>query len=168
MNRCDECGSWEAECANPEPVSDCGCARCAVVARDRARYACTAYYHDLARIGFLCEQTADEYPLKAVERTVQQFASVIKQRDHFKDMLRERADALLAAQAELERMRMRPAEAEYARLDVMWQQLVRERDEARADRRAAMERVAAEYERQLKLTGAGAVDVDLDALEKPL
>lgn len=44
----------------------------------------------------------------------------------------------------------------------------KERDEARADRRAAMGRVAAEYERQLKLTGAGAVDVDLDELEKPL
>lgn len=28
-NRCEECGSWEAECAADEPVWDCGCARCA-------------------------------------------------------------------------------------------------------------------------------------------
>lgn len=41
--------------------------------RERARQACNAYWHDLMRIAFLCEQTADEYPLKAVERTVREF-----------------------------------------------------------------------------------------------
>lgn len=42
--------------------------------RERARQACNAYWHDLMRIGSLCEQTDDEYPLKAVERTVREFA----------------------------------------------------------------------------------------------
>jgi len=42
--------------------------------RERARQACNAYWHDLMRIASLCEQTADEYPLKAVERTVREFA----------------------------------------------------------------------------------------------
>lgn len=36
------------------------------------------------------------------------------ERNHFKKMLRERADALLTAQAELERMRLRPAKADRA------------------------------------------------------
>jgi DNA repair exonuclease SbcCD ATPase subunit len=49
--------------------------------RERARQACNAYWHDLMRIASLCEQTADEYPLKAVERTIKQFQEVIKQRD---------------------------------------------------------------------------------------
>jgi hypothetical protein len=38
--------------------------------RDEARKACGA---DLARCGSICEQRADEYPLKAVERTAQEF-----------------------------------------------------------------------------------------------
>jgi len=29
MNRCNECGSWEAECGSDTPVAGCGCARCA-------------------------------------------------------------------------------------------------------------------------------------------
>jgi len=29
--RCEECGSWEAECASNTPVWDCGCVRCAGV-----------------------------------------------------------------------------------------------------------------------------------------
>jgi len=41
----------------------------------------------------------------------------------------ERAE-LKAVKAELARMKARPVEVEYARLDAMWQQLVRERDEA--------------------------------------
>jgi hypothetical protein len=40
--------------------------------RDRARQACNAYWHDLTRIALLCAQTDDEYPLKAVERTVRE------------------------------------------------------------------------------------------------
>ncbi len=28
-SRCDECGSWEAECGSEKPVIGCGCARCA-------------------------------------------------------------------------------------------------------------------------------------------
>lgn len=28
MDRCPECGSWEAECDSDQPVEDCGCARC--------------------------------------------------------------------------------------------------------------------------------------------
>lgn len=42
--------------------------------RERARQACNAYWHDLERIASLFERTADEYPLKAVERTVREFA----------------------------------------------------------------------------------------------
>jgi len=55
--------------------------------RERARQACNAYWHDLSRIGSLCEQSADEYPLKAVERTVREF------REARRDFLRV-ADAL--------------------------------------------------------------------------
>jgi hypothetical protein len=40
--------------------------------RERARQACNAYWHDLTRIALLCAQTDDEYPLKAVERTVRE------------------------------------------------------------------------------------------------
>lgn len=40
--------------------------------RERAHRACNAYWHDLERIASLCERTADEYPLKAVERTVRE------------------------------------------------------------------------------------------------
>lgn len=29
--RCQECGSWEAECSSEAPLPDCGCARCARV-----------------------------------------------------------------------------------------------------------------------------------------
>jgi len=32
MKRCEECGSWEAECGSPTPVSDCQCARCLAAA----------------------------------------------------------------------------------------------------------------------------------------
>lgn len=28
MDRCAECGSWEAQCAADTPVKGCGCARC--------------------------------------------------------------------------------------------------------------------------------------------
>lgn len=28
MNRCEECGSWDAECGNADAVDGCGCARC--------------------------------------------------------------------------------------------------------------------------------------------
>jgi hypothetical protein len=42
--------------------------------RERARRACNTYWHDLTRIALLCAQTDDEYPLKAVERTVREFA----------------------------------------------------------------------------------------------
>lgn len=42
--------------------------------RERARQACNAYWHDLTRIALLCAQNDDEYPLKAVERTVREFA----------------------------------------------------------------------------------------------
>lgn len=38
---------------------------------------------------------------------------------------------LAAARAEIERMKSRPAEIEYGRLDLMWNQLVKERDSAR-------------------------------------
>ena len=40
--------------------------------RERARQACNTYWHDLTRIALLCAQTDDEYPLKAVERTVRE------------------------------------------------------------------------------------------------
>jgi len=49
--------------------------------RERARQACNAYWHDLSRIGSLCEQSADKYPLKAVERTVREFRAAIAKRD---------------------------------------------------------------------------------------
>lgn len=84
-------GYWEclADPCDEEQKSPCHeCLRAEVKnvkeSLDRAKWACNAYYHDLARIGSLCEQTADEYPLKAVERTVRQFAEVIKQRDFIK------------------------------------------------------------------------------------
>lgn len=32
--RCEECGSWEAQCALPEAQPDCGCARCANAAKN--------------------------------------------------------------------------------------------------------------------------------------
>lgn len=54
--------------------------------RDRARLACNAYWHDLERIASLCERTADEYPLKAVERTVRE-----------RDELKAKLDAELPA-----------------------------------------------------------------------
>lgn len=34
--RCDECGSWEAECSSEVPVLDCACARCLRAAVERA------------------------------------------------------------------------------------------------------------------------------------
>ncbi len=49
--------------------------------RERALQDRNRYWFDLSRIGSLCEQTADEHPLKAVERTVQQFRDVIRERD---------------------------------------------------------------------------------------
>lgn len=47
-----------------------------------------------------------------------------------------------AAVAELARMKARPAEAEFSRLDVMWQELVRERDAARSEAEQLQERLA--------------------------
>jgi len=43
MKRCDECGSWDAQCSSDTPVKGCGCARCAnaelaVLRKDAARY----------------------------------------------------------------------------------------------------------------------------------
>ena len=35
--RCHECGSWREQCGSDSPVAECGCARCAVAARDAAR-----------------------------------------------------------------------------------------------------------------------------------
>jgi len=64
--------------------------------RDRARQACNAYWHDLMRIASLCEQTADEYPLKAVERTIKQFQEVIKQRDEARHRARRACQMLIA------------------------------------------------------------------------
>jgi len=49
--------------------------------RDRARQTSATYYFDISRIGSICEQTADESTVKAVERTIKQFREVIKQRD---------------------------------------------------------------------------------------
>lgn len=46
----------------------------AIQERESARRACNIYWHDLSRIAGLCEQADDEYPLKAVERTVREFA----------------------------------------------------------------------------------------------
>lgn len=37
MNRCEECGSWEAECMADGPVVGCGCARCASAELARCR-----------------------------------------------------------------------------------------------------------------------------------
>lgn len=59
--------------------------------RDRARDACNAYWHDLTRIALLCAQTDDEYPLKAVERMVQNYSDL--KRDH-SDLEREYATLL--------------------------------------------------------------------------
>jgi chromosome segregation ATPase len=63
--------------------------------RERARQACNAYWHDLSRIGSLCEQTADEYPLKAVERTIKQFREVIKERDDARGRARRASQLLI-------------------------------------------------------------------------
>ena len=46
------------------------------------------------------------------------------------------------ARAEVERMKARPVEAEYAELDIMWQRLVRERDDAYRAKRDAYRRGA--------------------------
>lgn len=65
--------------------------------RDRARQACNAYWHDLMRIGSICEQTADEYPLKAVERTVREFRAVIAERDAMKDRIASMQESMSMA-----------------------------------------------------------------------
>jgi len=36
-DRCPECGSYDRECANERPVSDCGCARCLKAESERLR-----------------------------------------------------------------------------------------------------------------------------------
>jgi hypothetical protein len=41
--------------------------------RERAKQACNAYWFDLSRIAGLCDQTDDEYPLKAVERRAREY-----------------------------------------------------------------------------------------------
>lgn len=41
---------------------------------ERVKLACNTQWADLERIASLCERTADEYPLKAVERTVRELA----------------------------------------------------------------------------------------------
>jgi hypothetical protein len=64
--------------------------------RERSRQACNAYWHDLMRIASLCEQSADEYPLKAVERTIKQFQEVIKQRDEARHRARRACQVLVA------------------------------------------------------------------------
>lgn len=62
MERCPECGSWEACCVSEEPVPDCWCARCAgaEVKRLKAelddRCTCT-----LCKFGF--EESRVEHPL---------------------------------------------------------------------------------------------------------
>ena len=59
------------------------------------------------------------------------------------DMIRARmAEEIADLRAEVKRLKARPAEAEIGRLDVMWQELVRERNEARA----GIERLRAEKE----------------------
>ncbi len=52
--------------------------------RERARQACNAYWHDLTRIALLCAQTDDEYPLKAVERTVRERDEARAEVDHWR------------------------------------------------------------------------------------
>lgn len=37
MDRCDECGSWEAQCGSDAPIKDCGCSRCLAVENKRLR-----------------------------------------------------------------------------------------------------------------------------------
>lgn len=62
------------------------------------------------------------------------------------------------ARAEIKRMKTRPAEAEYSRLDAMWQQLVRERDAAvreRDEARAEIQRLR-EMTKRIERCGYGA------------
>ena len=65
--------------------------------RERARQACNAYWHDLSRIGSLCEQSADEYPLKAVERMVREFRAVIAERDAMKARITSMVESMSMA-----------------------------------------------------------------------
>lgn len=86
--------------------------------RERARQACDAYWHDLMRIALLCAQTDDEYPLKAVERTVRDFAKSLRERDE-----------ALAQVARREREHEALVETAQKALAT----IQRERDEARAE-----------------------------------
>lgn len=78
--RCAACGKptlagedFDGPCVHD---SDLACALSqrdeAIADRDRARFACNTQWHDLERIASLCGRTADEYPLKAVERVVRE------------------------------------------------------------------------------------------------
>lgn len=67
--------------------------------RERARQACNTYWHDLTRIALLCAQTDDEYPLKAVERTVRERDEALAQvarREREHEALLETAQKALA------------------------------------------------------------------------
>lgn len=37
INRCTECGSWEAQCSADKPYDGCGCARCLSATNERLR-----------------------------------------------------------------------------------------------------------------------------------
>lgn len=49
--RCQECGSWEAECSADAPVPGCGCSRCARAELQVVRAALQALWDDLERRG---------------------------------------------------------------------------------------------------------------------
>jgi len=124
----------------------------AVKERDSAKLACHSQWHDLERIASLCLRTADEYPLKAVERTA-------RERDELRAevaRLRGQSPLLDADPRPLTPeafiascQRCRPTKHMHGwgarELGAMVEALVRERDEARAHAYAAERDARADY-----------------------
>lgn len=112
--------------------------------RERARQACNAYWHDLTRIALLCAQTDDEYPLKAVERTVRErdeARAEVSRREREHEALVETAQKALAhvaserdaLQAKLDAELPAMWREDLASLNECLERAWRERDEARVD-----------------------------------
>lgn len=59
------------------------------VERDAAKESCNAYWHDIMQIGSLCEQTADEFPLKAARRMVEEQRRLVADLSDWKKAAKE-------------------------------------------------------------------------------
>lgn len=72
------------------------------------------------------------------------------------------------ASSELARMKARPAEAEFSRLDVMWQELVRERDAAHARAKEIERDTTKAWNEHLQVCSEASVIVEHEGLKREL